>query len=186
MDQSSAEQGKGYPLSQQHFFNLEQIWDRAPTVMQNFWFWNFSWDVMLSPMFINLQIFGDALIIINWMCGSSKMGILSPNLVFEQIKRMNSVLVNLTYKHIYREWNTTAGLSKEALEINPGTSKIIKMNGMFPSTSQSSIFCLIHFYIAGTSTKCIKGLHVIYFLSLLWNKPSCHLDFVDDHKGKLS
>ena len=137
--ESSAEQGRGYPLSQQHFFNLEQVWDRAPIIMQNFWFWNFSWNVTLSTMFINLQIFGDTLIIIIWMCGSSKLRILALTPVFEQIKRMNSVLVNLTYKHIYMEWNIATNLSQEGLEINPGTSKIIKINGMFPSTSQSSI-----------------------------------------------
>lgn len=103
----------------------------------------------------NLQIFGNFLIIINWMGRSFKMESLTPTPVFEKIKKTEGVFINLSYKHIFSKLNTTADLSKKSLPLKRGTLGIVEMkDAMAPTNSPFlKFFRLIPFYIAGTSTR---------------------------------
>ena len=67
------------------------------------------------------HVYGDSQIIINWAKGSTALS--SPELVHwcEETKKLATSFWDLSYTHIYREHNKTAGrLSKKALSFSQG------------------------------------------------------------------
>ena len=55
-------------------------------------------------------VFGNSIVVINWMSGKFKMEDLLLSIVFEQIKRMEHVFNRLSFIKIYRELNIVADI----------------------------------------------------------------------------
>ena len=64
----------------------------------------------------NLQIFGDSLIIINWVNKIQHCRTLSLNTLYEEVTRLWTFFYHISCRHVYREWNAVAyHLSKEGV-----------------------------------------------------------------------
>ena len=69
-----------------------------------------------------LNIFGDSLVIINWVKGTAALTPLDLSHWCKDIRKLCMCFLNLSFSHIYREHNQHAdSQSKSALTLAPGT-----------------------------------------------------------------
>ena len=72
-----------------------------------------------------LQVFGDSLVIINWINKIQKCRNTSLNALFEEVSRLLANFEYLSLKHVYKEWNMEADiLSKARINLEWGSCKI--------------------------------------------------------------
>ena len=75
----------------------------------------------------NLQIFGDSLIIINWVNKVQHCRTLSLFTLYEKVTRLWTSFDHISCYHVYREWNAVADrLSKEGVGMAFGTWKFFE------------------------------------------------------------
>ena len=73
----------------------------------------------------NLQVFGDSLVVINWMNKIQRRRNTSLVALFEEVNRLLANFESLSLKHVYRERNMEADrLSKAGINLEWGTWKI--------------------------------------------------------------
>ena len=74
-----------------------------------------------------LQVFGDSLVVINWINKIQKCRNTSLAALFEEVSRLLTNFESLTLKHVYREQNMDADrLSKARINLAGGTWKFIE------------------------------------------------------------
>ena len=72
-----------------------------------------------------LQVFGDSLVVINWINKIQKCRNTSLDALFEEVSRLLANCESLSLKHVYREQNMEADiLSKVGINLEWGTWKI--------------------------------------------------------------
>ena len=75
----------------------------------------------------NLQIFGDSLVVINWINKTQRCINTSLDALVEEFSRLFANFDSLSLKHVYREQNMEVDrLSKEGISLTWGTWKIIE------------------------------------------------------------
>ena len=81
----------------------------------------------LERNYRKIQIFGDSLVILNWINKIQKCRNISLSALYEEANRLLSHFDAITCKHIYRERNEEADkFSKTGLNLEPGTWKILE------------------------------------------------------------
>ena len=76
---------------------------------------------------IHLHIFGDSLIIINWVNKVQQCRTFALNTLFEEVNRLWTSFDHISCHHVYREWNTVADrLSKAGVVMDFGTWKFFE------------------------------------------------------------
>ena len=74
-----------------------------------------------------LQVFGDSLVVINWINKTQRCRNTSLDALFEEVSRLITNFQSLSLKHVYREWNMDGNkLSKEGIYMEWGTWKFTK------------------------------------------------------------
>ena len=82
---------------------------------------------VLERNYRKIQIFGDSLVILNWINKIQRCRNISLSALYEEANRLLSHFDAITYKHVYRERNEEAyRLSKAGLNLELGTSKILE------------------------------------------------------------
>ena len=75
----------------------------------------------------NLQIFGDSVIVINWINKPQRCKNTSLDALVEEVRKLLANFDSLSLKHVYREQNMEANrLSKAGISLARGTWKIIE------------------------------------------------------------
>ena len=74
-----------------------------------------------------LQVFGDSMVVINWINKTQRCRNTSLDTLFEEVYRILANFESISFKHVYRERNMEANkLSKAGLNLQWGTWKIIE------------------------------------------------------------
>lgn len=85
----------------------------------------------LENNYRKLQIFGDSLIVINWVKKVQSGRNISLISLFEEVSRLTAHFDSITCRHVYRERNTAADrLSKQGLTMDFGTWKFVESRGV--------------------------------------------------------
>jgi ribonuclease HI len=63
---------------------------------------------------LNLQIFGDSMVVINWLRKTQMCHNINLTSILEEVFLITNIFTNMSFKHVYKERNaTTYTLSKE-------------------------------------------------------------------------
>jgi ribonuclease HI len=77
---------------------------------------------------LDLQIFGDSMVVINWMRKTQKCHNIILASLLEEVFLITDIFTNLSFKHVYRERNGEAdSLSKEGTSMAHGQWHIIEL-----------------------------------------------------------
>ena len=62
----------------------------------------------LNKQILNIQIFGDSLLVINWISGKFRIHNLQLAQILQEVNKLSNLFEQADFKHIYRERNTLA------------------------------------------------------------------------------
>jgi ribonuclease HI len=83
----------------------------------------------LEKEITQLQIFGDSLLVIQWMKGDYMLRNFLLQPLFSDIKNLQSTFSHISFSHVYRDKNIEADrLSKQGLELQEGTWEVFESN----------------------------------------------------------
>jgi ribonuclease HI len=108
-------------LKDTHFLKYKETFGRGTNNVAEFMALKITLMLVVEYGAIKLQVFGDSLMVINWMLGVCVVENFLLRPIYEELQRLKYLFTTLSFSHVYREHNIEADrLSKEGLLLEPG------------------------------------------------------------------
>ena len=117
-------------LKEDHYFTFKAGWGVGTNNLAELYAMKLLLILALDKQITKIQVFGDSLLVINWITGKFRMHNLQLALILQEVNRFFDFFEQEDFKHIYRERNALADkLANDGGKVLDGYWHISEFNG---------------------------------------------------------